>query len=149
MYIPIGVTPDMDFRFTWRKYISVQENHPGFETHGEGHTKSKIGKSVAPQNGPGPIKNSTKRFRSLRAGLRARTPVLAGSMGLVSWSRPSLSWLKRWTRYCPVATKRFRSLRAGLRARTPVLAGSMGLVSWSRPSLSWLKRWTRYRPVAS
>ena len=29
----------------------------GFETHGERYTKSKIGQSVAPQNGPCPTKN--------------------------------------------------------------------------------------------
>ena len=39
-----GVAPDMTFRFTAQK----QENHPGFETHGEGHTKSKIGAISGP-----------------------------------------------------------------------------------------------------
>ena len=40
----------MALRFTAHK--QEWENHPGFETHGEGHTTSKKGQSMAPPNGP-------------------------------------------------------------------------------------------------
>ena len=37
-----GTAPDMTLRFTMRRQVCRWENHPGFETHGEGHMKSKI-----------------------------------------------------------------------------------------------------------
>ena len=38
----VGVTPDVTFRITWARK-SAGEIHSGFETHEEGHTKSKTG----------------------------------------------------------------------------------------------------------
>ena len=37
-------------------------NHPGFETHGEGHTKSKTGNQWPYKMGLGPTKNIKKFF---------------------------------------------------------------------------------------
>ena len=44
----VGVTPDATLRFTACKQVCRQENHPSFETQGEGHTKSKIGAISGP-----------------------------------------------------------------------------------------------------
>ena len=43
-----GVAPDMTLSFTVQKQVCGQENHPGFETYGEGHMKSKIGGITGP-----------------------------------------------------------------------------------------------------
>ena len=43
------VAPDVTLRFTVCKQVLMQvKNHPGFETHGEGHMKSKIGAISGP-----------------------------------------------------------------------------------------------------
>ena len=38
-----GVAPDLTLRFTRYKQVCRQENHHGFEMHGEANTQSKIG----------------------------------------------------------------------------------------------------------
>ena len=39
----VGAAPEVTLKFSVCKKVCRHENHPGFETHGEGHTKSKIG----------------------------------------------------------------------------------------------------------
>ena len=43
-----GVAPDVTLGFITCKQVCRQENHPGFETHGEGHMKSKTGAISGP-----------------------------------------------------------------------------------------------------
>ena len=68
-----GVAPDQTLRFTIHKQVSVHAREPpGFETHGEGHTKSKIGGISGPTNGPWSDKNFKKNLLILVKILYAR-----------------------------------------------------------------------------
>ena len=58
-----GVAPEVNLRNSWHAGDKAHKQgiHPGFETQGRRHQKSKTGVSVAPQKGPVSSKNFKKK----------------------------------------------------------------------------------------
>ena len=60
-----GVAPEVNLRSNMQARKHASNIHPGFETQGKGHQKSKTGVSVAPQKGHVSSKKCLKKRKSI------------------------------------------------------------------------------------